>query len=350
MAAPLSDRLLDLVRWPESWDREWPRGLIEAVVILAIAWLGSRLLTYLLARAVPRLTKRTRTDVDDKILDIAQQPVRRIVMVAGLYYALQALPLSSRGQRIATGVVFTIAVYVAVRVAVRILLLLLSAYASRVEDPGREIFEKDYLPLASKVLGVVLTVMGLIAVLHHFGQNVTSLVAALGVGGIAISFAAKEMLGNMLAGFAILVDRPFRPGDRIRLASGEIGDVVEVGTRSTRIKLLDQNMLIAPNSELVNTRVVNFNFPTHAVRATLELALAWAADVEKAKALILEVISAERDVASVPAPEAQVTGLAGGVTLQATYVVSEFEDLAAVQDRIRTEIHARLRKEKIEVK
>jgi MscS family membrane protein len=302
------------------------------------------------ARAIPRLTRRTRTDLDDKVLEIVQQPIRRIVMVAGLYYALQALPLSDRGERIATGVVFTIAVYVAVRVSVQIVVLLLSAYARGVEEPGRQIFEKDYLPLVSKVLGVVLTVMGLIAVLHHFGQNVTSLVAALGVGGIAIGFAAKEILGNMLSGFAILVDRPFRPGDRIKLASGEIGDVIEVGTRSTRIKLLDQNMLIAPNSELVNTRVVNFNFPTHAVRVTLEVGLAWGADLDKAKGVILEVVSAQREVQSVPAPDVLITNLAGGVALQASYVISQFDDVAGVQDRIRAEIYTRLRKLEIEVK
>jgi small-conductance mechanosensitive channel len=344
------NRALDAVGWPAG-TREWPIGVIHALAILAIAALAALVVTRLLASAVKSVTRRTTTEVDDQILAIAEGPTRKLVFVAGLYYAIEALPLSEPAMRVATGLVYLVAVWVAIRLVVRVIMVLIAAYGKRVQDPtGRVQFEKDYLPLLSKLTGVVLTVMGLIAVLHHFGQNVTSLVAALGVGGIAIGLAAKDTLGHMIAGFTILVDRPFRPGDRIKLATGEVGDVIDVGTRSTRLRMLDQNMLIVPNSELVNSRVVNFNFPSNATQVRLDIGLAYGTDVERAKSAIAETVKAQSEVLTDPAPAVQLFGF-GDSALQfvAFYTVAQYADAGAVQDRVRTQLLARLEADGVKI-
>jgi small-conductance mechanosensitive channel len=344
-------RALDAVGWPAGASREWPIGIAYALAILLVALLASRVLTRLLASAVRSITRRTTTELDDQIVAIAEGPTRKLVLVAGLYYALLELPLSPAASRILGGVVYLLAVWVAIRLALRVIMVLIAAYGKRVQDPtGRVQFEKDYLPLLTKVIAVFLTVVGLIAVLHRFGQNVTSLVAALGVGGIAIGLAAKDTLTNMIAGFTILVDRPFRPGDRIKLATGEIGEVIDVGTRSTRLRLLDQNMLIAPNSELANSRVVNYNFPTHATQVRLDIGLAYGTDVERARAAIRETVRAQPDVLADPAPAVQLFGF-GESALQfvAFYTVSQFADAGAVQDRVRTQLLARLASDGVKI-
>jgi small-conductance mechanosensitive channel len=333
---PIAGRLLDAAGWHAS---PWIVGLGGAVLVLLLTAGVGWILKNVVARILRRAAAATATNLDDAILDLVERPMFRMVEMVGVYLAAGELPLSPAWETTTTGVLLILVVFVAVRVATKVAIVLLLAYGSRVSEPAnKERFVKDYIPLLSKIIGTIFVVFGLITVLHHFGQDVSSVVAALGIGGLAISFAAKETLGNMFAGFTILVDRPFRPGDRIRLASGEVGDVLEVGTRSTRVRLLDQNMLIVPNSELVNTRVVNFNFPTHATRASLEVGIAYGSDLDRAKQIVRAAIEAEPEVAGAPAVQLSAFG-ASSLDLAASYIISEFANVAAVQDRMRSRVY-----------
>ena len=99
--------------------------------------------------------------------------------------------------------------------------------------------------------------------MQHFDYSIMHILTALGVGTLAVGLAAQPTLTNMIAGFTILIDRPFRRGDRISLGGTEVGDVVNIGMRSTHILNTDGNMLVVANSDLVTSRLVNFNFPNH---------------------------------------------------------------------------------------
>jgi MscS family membrane protein len=349
--SPYAERALRAAGYPETWAVTWPAALLAAAVILLVTVLVAWLLVNVVTRALRRLSARTATDLDDRILDILERPLRRLVIALGLYLAILELPLPAGVAVLVSGVLIVYIVWIGVRVGTRLAIVLLRAYGGRVEDEvGKEQFEKDYVPLLSKVVGVFFAVIGLVAVLHHFGQNVSSLVAALGIGGIAISLAAKETLGNMFAGFLILVDRPFRPGDRIKLASGELGDVVDVGTRATRVKLIDQNMLIVPNSELVNSRVINYNFPTHSTRGTLEIGVAYGTDVLLAKQLVVEIIKAQPEVLAEPAPFCFLMSFGdSSLNLFAAYVVSQFADFGKVQDRVRVLVYQRFQEAGVKI-
>jgi small-conductance mechanosensitive channel len=341
--APTAERLLDAAGWPHSWGRSWVAGLLAALVILAATVVIGWLVKNVLAGALRRLAAKTTTDLDDQIVALAEKPAFRLVRMVGIYLAVLELPVPRPLDMAVTGILLILVIFVAVRLVTRIGILLLLAYGRRVSDvPGRQRYEKDYVPLLSKILGTILTLMGLIIVLRHFGQDVSSVVAALGIGGLAISFAAKETLGNMFAGFTLLLDRPFRPGDRIKMATGEIGDVLEVGTRSTRIRLLDSNMLIVPNSELVNNRVVNFNFPDPSMRGALEVGIAYGSDIERAKAIVLDAIRAQPEVID-PPPSVLLAAFGdSALVLAASYVVAEFADAGAVQDRVRVRVYNEL--------
>jgi MscS family membrane protein len=343
--------LLDALRWPAGWSRAWAAAVLTAILILVGAWLASRFLSLAITRAVRQIASRTRTTLDDQIIDIAERPFRRMIVVAGFYYAVGVLPLGLRGRRFATGVIFAIAIWVGAKLITKVLMVLVGAYGGRMQDPtGKVQFEKDYMPLIGKVIGVVIAVIGLIAVLDHFGQNVSSLVAALGVGGAAIGLAAKDSLGHMMAGFTILADRPFRPGDRIKLATGEVGDVLEVGTRATRVRLLDHNMLIVPNAELVHQRVINFNYPSHASRADLKVGIAYGSDIEAAKAIVMGVIQEQPEVMRDPAPTVLLAQFGdSALEIQADYLVSEFVSASVVQDRVRTEVYRRFQAKGIQI-
>src|SRR5262249_61707352 len=124
------------------------------------------------------------------------------------------------------------------------------AFAARLPDAERARVEREYLPLASKVGGLVVAAIAVSIAFHHFGIEVTALITTLGVGGLAVGLAARETLSNMIAGLTMLLDRPFRPGQRIKLPSGETGELVKIGSRTTPIRLINHTMIVVSSAAL----------------------------------------------------------------------------------------------------
>jgi small-conductance mechanosensitive channel len=126
--------------------------------------------------------------------------------------------------------------------------------------------------------------------LQHFGVNVASLVVSLGVGSLAVGLAAQDTLSNMFAGFAILIDRPFRVGDRIQLATGEMGDVQSIGIRSTVMKTPEETVVVVPNSLLVKERLVNLSRPTRHLVTRVEVAVVFGSDLRKVRQVLTDAV------------------------------------------------------------
>ncbi len=138
-------------------------------------------------------------------------------------------------------------------------------------------------PILNRLVMILILFIAVVISLGHFGVDVSSLLVFLGGGSVAIALAAQETLANMIAGFIIMLDRPFRLGDRIKLPTGEIGDVYEIGLRSTKILDFDNNLIISPNSELTKTKVINYSYPRNDIRVLVEVNVAYGTSIERAK-------------------------------------------------------------------
>lgn len=140
----------------------------------------------------------------------------------------------------------------------RMLDFLFLVWTKRAEDEGDR-QRQQLLPLLSDVLKVVTWVIGVFSVLGAvFHVNVAALVAGLGIGGIALAFAAKDSLENLLASFMVLIDKPFATGDWIKV-DGVEGNIEKVGFRSTRIRSFDKSLIILPNKKLIENNLENFS-------------------------------------------------------------------------------------------
>jgi MscS family membrane protein len=137
--------------------------------------------------------------------------------------------------------------------------------------------------------------------------NVASLVVSLGVGSLAVGLAAQDTLANMFAGFTLLLDRPFRVGERIQLASGDSGDVQRIGIRATVIKTGDDTMLIVPNSLLVKERLVNQSRPTRHLATRVEVGVAFGSDLARVKEVLRRAALASPRVDPDRAPVVLIT-------------------------------------------
>ena len=270
-----------------------------------------------------------------------------LVFALGAYSATQVAPLPPHIDHVIGGAAYVLGALVLARVVIDVVTLLLTTSVQHVSGEERARLEREYVPLTAKITTLAVSLILVVVVAKHFGQDVTSLIAALGVGSLAIGLAAQQTLGNMIAGFVLLVDRPFRPGDRIRLATGESGEVLEVGVRSTRILLADHNLLIVPNAELVNSRVVNFAQPSSATRGEVKVVVTPGADSERALALLTEAAQAEDRVTPGSASARISALLPTGIELSAGFEVKAHADVPLVEDRVRRLLLKRFREEKI---
>jgi len=172
----------------------------------------------------------------------------------------------------------------------------------------------------------------------------------LGVASMAIGLAAKDTLANMISGFTLMVDRPFRVGDRIQLAGGETGDVMEIGLRCTRIRTFENNILVVPNTELVNTKVINQCFPDSVMRGKAKVGVAYGADIDKVKAIMLDIANSHPQIVKTPPPIVLFTEFAdSSLTVQMFYWVKNCMEVGIVQDEINCKIKKRFEEEGIEI-
>jgi MscS family membrane protein len=146
-------------------------------------------------------------------------------------------------------------------------------------------------PVIRNSLRIILIFLAVTMILNVYGVNITGLVALLGIGGLAISLAAQDTLSDIINGFIILFDQPYRIGDRIEIQEMDTwGDVVEIGTRTTRIRTLDNKMVIVPNSIIGKSQVVNYSYPDPIVRVQADFGVAYGTDIARVYQITLETV------------------------------------------------------------
>jgi small-conductance mechanosensitive channel len=121
--------------------------------------------------------------------------------------------------------------------------------------------DDELIPLARRVAKVLIWIIALLIILPIYGVNISALIATLGVSSLAIALAAQDTIANIIAGFMIMVDRPFRLGDKIKLPSGEVVKVLDIGVRRSKFLAQEDNaIIILPNLELSKSKIVNYTY------------------------------------------------------------------------------------------
>ncbi len=161
--------------------------------------------------------------------------------------------------------------------------------------------------LLNKFSGVIIYAIAAVLALDILGMNVMPFVAGAGVMGIAIGFAAKDTLSNLIAGVLLIIDRPFEIGDRIEVwsapaGSASWGDVIDIGLRATKIRTTDNIIIIIPNNEIMKRDIVNYTTLSTDIRVRIPVGVSYDTDINKAKSVILEVAKGAEWVLKDPPP------------------------------------------------
>jgi MscS family membrane protein len=170
------------------------------------------------------------------------------------------------------------------------------------------------------------------------------------VGGIAIALAAQELLSNVFGAIAILSDRTYKIGDRIQVSDGMIGDVLEIGLRSTRIKTMDSRLIVIPNSDISKSDIINYSLPDAKARFDIKVGVSYDADIEKASGILLDIACNTEGVLVDPAPKVYVKDLGNfSVNLLMHVWVNDYKLSWEVPDHIYRETLKRFAMEKISI-
>ncbi len=265
---------------------------INLGISLLIVVVGYLLGTLLIRRILPAITRRTPTELDDRFLERVGSDLRWLVVVIVLHFATRRLTFVGAGlKEFLEDVYFVVGLAIGLHSTWRLIGLLDEWYRERSIRMGREEEFAPIITMLARVSRVVLVIVGITILLSHFGLNVTVCAASLGLGGLAISLGARDTIADAIAGFIILVDRPFRIGDRVKIqGDGSWGDVVEIGLRTTRIRTLDNRMVIVPNSLIGQNQVVNYSYPDPRYRIETRVSIAYGTDLEFADRLITDTV------------------------------------------------------------
>ena len=120
--------------------------------------------------------------------------------------------------------------------------------------------DDDFIPIIRRTFKIIVWVIATLVILPFYGINISALIAALGVSSLAIALAAQDTIANIISGFMIMVDKPFRVGDRIKIPSGEIVDVLEIGVRRSKFLSEDKAIIIMPNVDLSKSKIINYTY------------------------------------------------------------------------------------------
>ncbi|HTP65344.1 MAG TPA: mechanosensitive ion channel domain-containing protein, partial [Geobacteraceae bacterium] len=258
--------------------------------------------------------------------------------------------LPETAHTVASGLVFVINMIILTNISYRAADEVLDWYSGRVAERTGGGLDRQIRPLIEKLITIFLILTALIITLRHFNYDILSLVTALGIGSLAIGMAAKDTLANMISGFTLMIDRPFRIGDRIQLASGQWGDVTDIGLRSTKIRTIDNTLLIIPNAELCNNTIINLAFPDPRSKGKVNVGVAYGSDVEMIKQLMLAAAGELPEILTEPAPEAYFVSFGESALNMALFFwAADYTMVYALTDRLNTLILRRFREHDVVV-
>lgn len=252
MLTPTVSRLVEF--WPWLSDYRWQLG---ATLLVALVCVLTVLFNMVMSRLISYLSHKG-SQLDGQLLKAARSPLRAMIWVLGLSLLLEIL---DRNELAATG-----AIGDEVR---RFGTILILAWAGLrlikvIEDwvigatGSRQRMDRTSADAIAKLMRLILFVLVGLTLLQSAGVSISGILAFGGVGGIAVGFAARDLLANFFGGLMIYMDRPFRVGDWVRSPDKEIeGTVEHIGWRLTRIRTFDQRPLYVPNATFINIAVEN---------------------------------------------------------------------------------------------
>lgn len=273
---------------------------VNALVSVLFFVIVAKAADLLVDKVLRRFSRFTKTDLDDRIIDLTHRPVFYTILIIGCVTAIFYLKPPPRLIFYTSGMLYSILIFIWCITAISISNTLIEHGVGRV--PGVTGMHKDIEPLLKNLSKIVILVATVMAVLSLWKINITPIIASAGIAGAAVAFAAKDTIANFFGGISVFVDKPFQIGDYVVLDKGERGEVVNIGVRSTRIKTRDDILITVPNSIMANTKIINESAPIPNFRIRIPVSVAYGSDIDLVQKILLDIAKENDHVITDPLP------------------------------------------------
>jgi small-conductance mechanosensitive channel len=342
---------MDQIFWGLSGS-EWLEIGISVLILLGVLLLGRWIISFILEKILLRITRRTKTDLDNQILEAAKFPIYLLAIVIALDSALQGLSfLPGEWNTWLSDGFFVLYFLVGFIFVWRLVTHIFTWLGEEVAQKTEASINEQLFPFFQRIALILVSAIGIITILSYFEINITAMVTTLGIGSLAVALAAQNALEDTINGFLIMVDRPYRIGDRIELLDlNTWGDVVDIGLRSTRIKTRDNRMVVVPNSQIGKSLVVNYAYPNDQYRLQIHIGVAYGTDIEHARKVMVDAV---KDVEGV-LPDRPVEALFlefgdSAMIFRVRWWLDSYVDTRRMFDRVNSALYKALEKENIEL-
>ena len=333
---------------PIETEFPWLNRLILTALTTGIAVVVAMLVNFVVLRRLSALTKYTRGNWDDVLIAEVRKRMPFWGLLVGLWLSVGHWPLG-------TTWAWFLPTALAATLILSVTMTLAAVATGMVADYGQTATHGAPVPgLVTNIVRFIIIALGLLVVLGRFGVEITPILAALGVGGLAVALALQDPLSNLFSGMFVTVAGQLRIGDYVRTDFGVEGTVTDFNWHSTRITAPSGDPVIVPNSRIAKAVVTNFSMPSREVAFAVEFVLAPGTDLARLEQVTLEVAKeVERSVdGGVAAFDPLMRVLAYvdlGIRIAVVMRAQSFADQALLKHELLKRLDARYRKEGIAV-
>ena len=314
---------------------DWINLAISALIIV----LGYVIGTILTRGLIRWVVKRTSPEFGTVIRESIGPRLKWLVIIPAFYIAVIRLDFISHDLKtLSSNIYFVMAVILATLILWNLVNSGYRFYQQKYAAEGRGDELEPVLILITRVIQILILGLSISIILTNFGINLSALLAAFGVAGLAFSLAAQDTLADAIAGFIILIDQPYRIGDRIEIQDeGTWGDVVQIGIRTTRIRTRDNRLVIVPNSVIGKNQVINYTYPDPRYRIQTHISIGYGSDIELVRQLIIDTVCQVEGVL----PDQPVESLYlemgdSAMIFRVRWWLASYEDTRRMFDRVNT--------------
>jgi small-conductance mechanosensitive channel len=350
----LIDLDVDIGPWlPDSLQPLWAflqdQPLLLVFILAALGYALGKGLQWLLRQLLERITKRTESDLDDRLIRYLTKPVVQTTVILALVAAVKSFGFTESSDILLVRILFSALIVLWGRAWFHASALVISIMAG---DARRfPAFQPRTRPLFEMGVKLVLLTVFIWLFMALWDIDGTAWLASAGVVGIAVGFAAKDTLANLISGVSIIADAPYKIGDYIVLDTGERGVVTELGMRSTRLLTRDDVEISIPNAVMGNAKITNESGgPAVEHRIRIPIGVAYGTKPAKVVEVLEDIANANELTVKQPAPRARMRAFAdSSINFELLAWIRLPEQRGLVQHEILMEIERRFAEEGIHI-
>ncbi len=320
----------------------WENVALRFVAILIITIIAAFLIKIILRTVLKPLAKKTKTKIDDIIVKSLSSIVFYIILLIGIKIGLSQFELTTD---IFQDIVSTLLILIVSIFLFKIINHFAKLWMKEWKFKTKTTADERLIPFLQKILKAVVIILAVIFIFSAWNVNISPLLATAGIAGLAIGLAVKDSLSNILGGLQLVLDRTFKVGDKVELESGEMGVILDIGLRSTKLKTYDNEVIYIPNGFLANAKIKNFTHPDVSIRVNVEFGVVYGSDTEKVRKVVLEAVKKIDAVIDEPEPVVQFLKMSDfSLDFIARAWVKEYTEAYSTKIRMTDEIYNALNK------